>query len=183
MGSIAAQSEWDLVAIERHTRGSAEGIARTWRRGHVSEAIRFFLLGVLTLISMSVGLQGATVKQRPSLSAPNTLGIPTSAPVLPGVPADGVLTLVIPPGAAADQRLGGRGYTMPDVIQLTAGDTIVLRNDDSVPHMILYAFLMPGQTHERTLLTPGSEVYSSGCGVHGASFLNFTTIFVSEPGR
>ena len=42
---------------------------------------------------------------------------------------------------------------MPDVIQLTAGDTIVLRNDDSVPHMILYAFLMPGQTHERTLDT------------------------------
>ena len=88
--------------------------------------------------------------------------------------------MVIPPGAAADQRAGGRGYEMPAVIQLTTGDTIVLRNDDTVPHMILYAFLMPGETHERTFTTPGSEVYSSGCGVHAASFLNFTSIFVSD---
>ena len=42
---------------------------------------------------------------------------------------------------------------MPDVIQLTAGDTIILRNDDTAPHMILYAFLMPGETHERTFTT------------------------------
>jgi plastocyanin len=69
---------------------------------------------------------------------------------------------------------------MPSVIQLTAGDTIVLRNDDTAPHMILYALLPPGQTQTRTLTTPGSEVYSSGCGVHAASFMNFTTIFVSE---
>ena len=61
------------------------------------------------------------------------------------------------------------GYEMPAVIQLTTGDTIILRNDDTVPHMILYAFLMPGETHERTLTMPGSEVYSSGCGLHGAS--------------
>jgi hypothetical protein len=105
---------------------------------------------------------------------------PESAPKLPAAPIDGVLTLVIPPGAAADQRAGGRGYQMPDVIQLTAGDTIVLRNDDTAPHMILYAFMMPGDTHERTFTAPGSEVYSSGCGVHASSFLNFTTIFVSE---
>jgi hypothetical protein len=47
--------------------------------------------------------------------------------------------------------------------------------------MILYAFLMPGETDTRTFTEVGSEVYSSGCGLHAASFLNFTTVFVSEP--
>jgi hypothetical protein len=69
---------------------------------------------------------------------------------------------------------------MPAVIRLTAGDTIILRNEDTVPHMILNAFLLPGETHERTLTTPGSEVYSSGCGLHCASSLNFTSIFISD---
>jgi hypothetical protein len=149
----------------------------------MSGAIRLILLGALSLTSMGVGLQGATARQTPSLSMVDTPAVPGTAPVLSGVPIDGVLTLVIPPGAAADQRRGGRGYAMPSVIQLTAGDTIVLRNDDTAPHMILYALLLPGQTQTRTLTTPGSEVYSSGCGGHGASFLNFTTIFVSEETR
>jgi hypothetical protein len=183
MSSISGRSAMDGAPIERDDQGSCDGITRGWLRGCISGAVRYILLGSLSLVSIGVGLRVATASQTPSRSIHAVAAVPTSAPVLPATPADGVLTLVIPPGAAADQRLGGRGYTMPDVIQLTAGDTIVLRNDDSVPHMILYAFLMPGQTHERTLLTPGSEVYSSGCGVHGASFLNFTTIFVSEPGR
>lgn len=68
---------------------------------------------------------------------------------------------------------------MPSVISLKVGDTITLRNDDDVTHMILYAVLKPGETQQRTFMKPGSEVYSSGCGVHGASILNFTTIFVS----
>jgi hypothetical protein len=173
----------DVAAIGLDVQGSCSGTTRRRLDGRMSGAIRFILLGALTLASIAVGMRGATAGQSASLSILGVTAVPTSAPVLPGTPTDGVLTLVIPPGAAADQRLGGRGYTMPDVIQLTAGDTIVLRNDDSVPHMILYAFLMPGQTHERTLLTPGSEVYSSGCGVHAVSFLNFTTIFVSESGR
>ena len=62
------------------------------------------------------------------------------------------------------------------------GSSYVIRNDDDAPHMILYTFLMPGETDERTFTAPGSEVYSSGCGLHAASILNFTTIFVSEPG-
>jgi hypothetical protein len=180
MSSKSAQSEKDVAAIDRDDRGSFRGVSQRRLSGRRAGAIRLILLGALSLTSIGVGLQGATARQTPSLSVLDMPVVSTSAPVLSGVPTDGVLTLVIPPGAAADQRLGGRGYTMPNVIQLTAGDTIVLRNDDDAPHMILYAFLLPGQTHERTLTTPGSEVYSSGCGMHGASFLNFTTIFVSE---
>jgi hypothetical protein len=170
----------DVAATEREHRGSSGGVTRKRLRGRMSSAIRLILLGVLSLTSIDMALRGATARQTPSFSILGTRAVLISAPVLPGVPTDGVLTSLIPPRAAADQRLGGRGYQMPDVIQLTASDTIVLRNDDTAPHMILYAFLLPGQTHERTLMTPGSEVYRSGYGVHGASFLNFTTIFVSE---
>jgi hypothetical protein len=183
MSSLSSRSAIDGAPTERGDQGSCDGITRGWPPGRISGAIRCILLGALSLATIGVGLRVATASQTPSRSIHAVAAVSTSASVLPGKPTDGVLTLVIPPGAAADQRRGGRGYTMPDVIQLTAGDTIVLRNDDSVPHMILYALLMPGQTHERTLLTPGSEVYSSGCGVHGASILNFTTIFVGESGR
>ena len=150
MSSISGRSAMDGAPIERDDQGSCDGITRGWLRGRISGAVRYILLGSLSLVSIGVGLRVATASQTPSRSIHAVAAVPTSAPVLPGTPADGVLTLVIPPGAAADQRLGGRGYTMPDVIQLTAGDTIVLRNDDSVPHMILYAFLMPGRrTSER----------------------------------
>ena len=180
MSALSDQSEMDHASLERHGPGSTDGVSRRWLRRRVPGAIGLILLGALSLISVGVGLQGTAAEPVPSLSIHDAPGVRASAPVLPGTPTDGVLTLVIPSGAAVDQGLGGQGYQMPDVIELNVGDTIVLRNDDTAPHMILYAFLMPGQTHERTLTTPGSEVYSAGCGVHGASFLNFTTIFVSE---
>ena len=143
-------------------------------------AVGLGLLSGLIVTGVGVALRG-TVDSEASSRSMSTAGVaPASVGVMPTAPTDGVLTMVIPPGAAADQKVGGRGYQMPDVIQLTAGDTIVLRNDDSVAHLILYALLMPGETDARTFLTPGSEVYSSGCGVHAASFMNFTTIFVSE---
>lgn len=106
---------------------------------------------------------------------------PQGLATMPDTPVDGVLTLTIPLGASADQQAGGRGYAMPSVINLQVGDTIVIHNNDDAPHMILYTFLLPGQTDTRTFTAPGSEVYSSGCGLHAAAILNFTTIFVHAP--
>lgn len=162
--SAAAPSS---VAMARPRRASAQ-VGGRWRW-----AIGGLLLAALIPAGVMLG-------ERSEPAAPGVAVAAFSAPLLPAEPVDGTLTLVIPPGAAADQQAGGRGYVMPDVIRLSVGDTIVLRNDDEAPHMILYAFLMPGETDERTFAAPGSEVYSSGCGVHAASFLNFTTIFVAE---
>ena len=180
MSAISAAPEMNAAGNECDGRRSADGATRKRLRGRIPRAIDRILLIAMIVTSAGVALLGATAREAPALSVLGATAAPTSAPALPAAPMDGVLTLVIPPGAAADQRVGGRGYQMPDVIQLTAGDTIVLRNDDTAPHMILYAFLMPGETHERTFTSSGSEVYSSGCGVHAASFLNFTTIFISE---
>ena len=106
--------------------------------------------------------------------------VPQGLATMPDTPVDGVLTMTIPLGASADQAAGGRGYAMPSVINLNVGDNIVIHNADDAPHMILYTFLLPGQTDTRTFMSPGSEVYSSGCGLHAAAILNFTTIFVHE---
>ncbi len=106
--------------------------------------------------------------------------MPQGLATMPETPVDGLLIMRIPPGAGADQQAGGRGYAMPSIINLTVGDTIVIHNDDDEPHMILYAFLLPGQSDTRTFTAPGSEVYSSGCGLHAAAILNFTTIFVHD---
>jgi hypothetical protein len=133
------------------------------------------------LALIGAAMRDVSARQDRSSLPAESLSLAEGPAVMPATPIDGVVTMVIPPGAGADQRAGGPGYQMPSVIQLTVGDTIVLRNDDVAPHMILHAFLSPGETQERTFTAPGSEVYSSGCGVHAAAFPNFTTIFVSNP--
>jgi len=169
-GQIAASDE----AGVRTASGTARGLAG-WRR-----------LAVLSLVLLiGLGLVGAmlrTASARPAATSDpvEARALMDGVATMPAAPADGVLTMVIPRGAAANQLAGGPGYRMPSVISLQVGDRIVLRNDDDAPHMILYAFLEPGQTEERTFTAPGSEVYSSGCGLHAAAFLNFTTIFVGE---
>jgi hypothetical protein len=181
MTAIPAVPHPHTPAIPGAPGGSA-GFARGHARRRGIAIVGLVALAGLILAGAAVG-ERAVLGEAPGAvlfgAAPETF----SAPALPAVPVDGTLTLVVPPGAAADQQEGGRGYVMPDVIRLKLGDTIVLRNDDSAPHMILYAFLMPGETQERIFTTPGSEVYSSGCGVHAASILNFTTIFVSDSVR
>jgi hypothetical protein len=147
-------------------------VRRKPRRWAIVTAALLLLAGIALAV---VGLRGAMVREAPAL--------PAAVVVMPSAPTDGVLAMAIPLGAAADQQAGGPGYQMPAVVSLTVGDTIVIRNDDDAPHMFLYAFLKPGETHERTLTAPGSETYSAGCGVHAASYNTFTTIFVREPAR
>lgn len=162
-------------------RQSTRGTAMPW----LAVAIGLVLIGGLLLVAFgwrSVVQQPAPPAPVVDTSAPTGVSVGGGIAKLPSEPVDGVLTMTIPRGAAADQAAGGRGYEMPAVISLKVGDRIVLRNDDDAPHMILYAFLMPGQTDERVFTAPGSEVYSSGCGLHAAAILNFTTIFVSEEG-
>jgi hypothetical protein len=152
---------------------------------HCKRWSRRRLLGSVAGLVATAALAGGAV----NLASPVTetilpageAALPQGLVTMPAATADGVLTLNIPLGAGADQQTGGRGYAMPSVINLEVGDTIVIHNDDDMPHMILYTFLVPGQTDTRTFTTLGSEVYSSGCGLHAASILNFTTIFVSAP--
>lgn len=166
-----------LLATER---GSVPRLSRSdarWRGlAPAAGLLTVLLAGGLTLAAQRPAPLSLPAPEAPRLAAV----VPASGvPKLPSEVVDGVLTLAIPAGAAANQQAGGRGYEMPSVISLRVGDRIVIRNDDDEPHMFLYAFVQPGETHERTFTQPGTEVYSSGCGVHAASILNFTSLFVS----
>jgi hypothetical protein len=179
MGNAAISGGYVVVG-DSHALRAARGASRGAARWRPIAALALVFLGGLVLA-------GAMLREAMDRQALPSTTVAAPAPtlaegvaVMPAVPSEGVLTLVIPPGAAANQQAGGPGYLMPSVISLKVGETIVLRNDDEAPHMILYAFLMPGETQERTFTAPGSEVYSSGCGLHAASFLNFTTIFVND---
>jgi hypothetical protein len=162
------------LAVEANPGGEP---TRRWTTAAWGGRLALVLVGGLVL---SAGLHNAVVMTPGVRSLSGETAPAAAESVMPSAPTNGVLTLVIPPGAAADQHAGGRGYEMPPVISLHVGDRIVIRNDDDASHMFLYAWLRPGETSERTFTQPGSEVYSSGCGLHAASILNFTTIFVSR---
>jgi hypothetical protein len=151
------------------------------RRARLS---RRALLGGVLGLGATLALAGGalhTISPSTGITLPaQDVTTPQGLATMPDTPVDGVLTMNIPRGASADQQAGGRGYAMPSVINLNVGDTIVIHNDDDAPHMVLYTFLLPGQSDTRTFTTPGSEVYSSGCGLHAAAILNFTTIFVHD---
>jgi hypothetical protein len=180
MNTMVRDTEIEM-ALPLHD-ASAPGQEARRRRVRWSAAgpVGIVLLSGVTLFVL--GQRAASPEVPAALPAYEAAAPAEGIATMPSAPVDGVLEMVIPPGAAADQQAGGRGYVMPSRIDLEVGDTIVIRNDDDAPHMILYTFLMPGESHERTFTEPGSEVYSSGCGLHAAAILNFTSIFVSEPG-
>jgi hypothetical protein len=138
-------------------------------------------IGLVATAALAGGAVNLATPATDTILPAADVAVPQGLATMPDTPVDGILTMRIPLGASADQQAGGRGYAMPSVINLEVGDTIVIRNDDDAPHMILYTFMLPGQTDTRTFTSPGSEVYSSGCGLHAAVILNFTTIFVHTP--
>lgn len=183
MSTTPIRPEARSLDAERNANRPGRVRSRAGAFWSIASSAALVLASALLLFSASQ--RGIAEPEATSLPAPVFGAVAPSSDiaVMPSAPVDGVLTMVIPPGAAADQQAGGRGYEMPPVISLEVGDTIVIRNDDDAPHMILYTFLMPGETNERTFTEIGSEVYSSGCGLNAASFLNFTSIFISEPGK
>ena len=94
---------------------------------------------------------------------------------------DGVIEIVIPPGAY-ERIQGGQldFYNLPSVMNLKVGDRIVIRNNDEYPHLIMYAFVPVGGVDVREFTTPGSEVYTAGCTPSAGDYAPFTTIFITD---
>ena len=176
MNAMPAVIGSDAAPDQSRESRAAAGTSRGMRRRVAAAIVAMLAVGLLLAgAALWVARDGET--PIPAVGGSEQAASTTAA--MPSAPTDGLLELVIPPGAFADQQAGGPGYQMPSVIRLDVGDKILIRNDDDASHMILYAFLKPGETHERIFTEPGSEVYSSGCGVHAASFNNFTSLFVS----
>lgn len=101
------------------------------------------------------------------------------AVIIPNTPVNGVLEITIPPGTAESMAAGGRGYELPPVINLHTGDKIIIHNNDGFPHLMMFAFVLPGESTERTFTKVGSETYSAGCTIDPTPN-GFTSLFVSE---
>jgi len=110
--------------------------------------------------------------------------LPAPAPavesvVVPGVATDGVVSFTIPKGAAVAQQAGAEPYLMPDVMRLSVGDKLVVRNEDDYPHMIFALLVQPSETGTMTFDEPGTTAYSSGCTANGGTMNSFTSVVVS----
>jgi hypothetical protein len=116
--------------------------------------------------------------------------LPTAEQELAGVAADfepavfpdeatgGVLLVEIPAGSFDAFASEHRGYVVPPVIRLEAGDSIQINNHDTGAHMIFYTVVPPGATVSLPFDAPGTYVYSSGCAVD-PRMNSFTSIIVT----
>lgn len=71
---------------------------------------------------------------------------------------------VVPAGTAARIAAGDTVNVLPAVIELRSGDTLVIRNDDSVPVQVGPYLVDPGQRLSHQYRTAGT--YDLVCSVH-----------------
>ena len=92
------------------------------------------------------------------------------------------LRIVVPAGTAAQVGDGGPGFALPPTIELRAGQTIEIRNDDRLTHVVLGEAVPAGTVVRRLVDTPGIEVYADGCAFHSVGVGDgMTTLIVSAP--
>ncbi len=96
----------------------------------------------------------------------------------PSESADGVLLVEVMPGAYDAFANNQRGYIVPSVVRLKAGDRIVIDNKDSGAHMIFFTFVPPDSRVSMIFPEPGTFAYSTGCAAN-PEMDSFTTIIVS----
>ena len=155
---------------------------------HRSATRRTFTVVVALLAVAGIAGAAFVALTRSSGSDPSELAVTAPiAVVRPGdqpvtfdtQPTNGVLAIAVPRGTAEVRQGGELGYILPAVINLHVGDKIVIANNDISPHLVMWAFIMPGQSVERVFDKPGSETYSAGCTVDPTP-AGFSTIFISE---
>ncbi len=137
------------------------------------------------LATAAIPVRRVPVGKRPGGLA---LAAPVAAPatvadgpiVVPNHMTDGQIAFTIPLGAAQDQTNGGTPYVMPPTIRMAVGDTVVVTNDDTFPHIILSSLVMPGTTATMVFDEPGIDAFSSGCTANGGTINAFTSVIVSE---
>lgn len=85
------------------------------------------------------------------------------------------VTVVIPPGTAARLDAGDTNAGIPERIELTQGDRLVLKNEDVAPHLVGGLFVFDGST----VTAPFREVgtFNYVCSVHP----NGRTVFEVAP--
>jgi hypothetical protein len=71
-------------------------------------------------------------------------------------------TFVIPSGTEAALEAGEPAFQFPDEIQLEAGESVVVRNEDHAMHYFFDIPVAPGQTISKPFPRAGLFVYQGG---------------------
>jgi len=85
------------------------------------------------------------------------------------------LTVDVPEGLAAY----GHPFALPPTITLHPGQRIIVRNHDSITHVVLGMAVKAGRSADRVLERPGLEIYSDGCAAHTVG-IGMTTLIITE---
>ena len=85
------------------------------------------------------------------------------------------LTVNVPEGLAAY----GHPFALPPTIRLHPGQRIIVRNNDSITHVVLGMAVKAGGSSDRVLERPGLEIYSDGCAAHTVG-IGMTTLIITD---
>ncbi len=77
-------------------------------------------------------------------------------------PAPTDVTFVIPAGTESSLERGEPGFHFPDEIQLRAGQSVVITNQDYAMHYFFDIPVAPGETIRKSFSRPGEFVYQGG---------------------
>lgn len=71
-----------------------------------------------------------------------------------------VMNIVVAPGTAEKIKAGVFNSVLPNDMTFVEGDTLLVRNDDSVPHQLGPLFIPPGTSSKLVLDTANTYTYS-----------------------
>lgn len=152
------------------------------RRPRLSlKAVAVASLGLGGMLILAIALLSGPAELFSAIAQPETREGSTLVPaVVADHPTNGKIEFTIPQGAAELQFSGGTPYIMPPVIRFRVSDTVVVRNNDVYPHMILNALAPADTTTTIAFDEPGTFAFSSGCTANGGTMNSFTTVIVSS---
>lgn len=84
------------------------------------------------------------------------------APATASVPAAADVTFVIPSGTEASLERGEAAFRFPDEIEVRAGRSVVITNQDYAMHYFFDIPVAPGQTIRKPFPRTGEFVYQGG---------------------
>jgi hypothetical protein len=165
-----------------HDRNSANNTSVRYERRALPFGRRAVIGALLVSLAPAVAVAFLIRELRESAPAPagQTIEITMTRPVL--VETENGIDVTVPAGTAEASAASIHGFSLPPVIRLKMGQTLSVRNEDSVTHVILGLRVLSGQSAARTLEQSGYEVYSAGCAAH-ATAPEMTTLIVSPAGE
>jgi plastocyanin len=147
------------------------------RQGMVIAVLAVTIAAGALWFMISGGIERSGDQPAPAVPASEATGV-FHAPAMVFQSRAG-LVVTIPEGTAESISRDGHLFELPPSLHLTVGQSVSVRNEDRLTHVVLGMAVPPGETRTRTLENPGYEVYSGGCAAH-ARGSGMTTLIIAS---